>query len=478
MNNMFMDENVISFAIDTDITPDAYSGLIRFIHYHYLFSRMSRFVSIVSDNMRYISFVLPDPMGMWMVKTEISVGKPVEVRITSRGPVPKGVIEKLKEDLFIVVRAFEEQVRRSSFYFAWVEGEPVIPEDKSRKGENLIYRLFTGSMFLFFVVFIAISLFLFAIFGPYTPILLVMMQFAIFLFSDKIVMKMGSWEITPEKPSVHILHYHLSPEEYEYFRRRFNRSILMRIKAEIYDRTIALGKTVDYETVSEVFSKYGFKCNPDSMSIKVVNVYDIVKRAAEKFGLPIPKIVIANITIPNAAASGPCPSRGIILITSGLLVQLEEDEILRVIGHEFSHLKGRDPLMLFTLSAAEYLLRVYVFWPLLMFFGYLYILAVFTLIYFIAKFFEARADLESAIRLGHPEVLAEALKKIGYRRLRYERIPAYRIQEWIGWDPHPPLYFRIARLENIKDITKIKHPFLQSIRDNISGFLDAIRGYG
>ena len=67
MNNMFMDENVISFAIDTDITPDAYSGLIRFIHYHYLFPRMSRFVSIVSDNMRYISFVLPDPMGMWIV---------------------------------------------------------------------------------------------------------------------------------------------------------------------------------------------------------------------------------------------------------------------------------------------------------------------------------------------------------------------------------------------------------------------------
>ena len=470
-------ENVISFLIDTELTPDTFGDLIRFIYRHYLMPHMNRFVNIESistESLNLISFVLPDPMGMWWARVEVKAGKPIEVKIITKGPIPREVINGLKEDIFITVQLFEEQVRRSSFYFAWVEGEPVVLEKGPQKRRNIIYRLFSESMLMFFVIFIAISIFLFIIFGPYTPILLVALQFVIFLFSDKIIMRMGSWQITRDKPSVHIFHYHLPAEEYRDFRRRFNRDLLMRIKAEIYERTLAVGKAVDCETANEVFSKYGFTCRPESMSTKVVNVYDLVKRAAERFGLPVPKIVIANTIIPNAAASGPYPSRGIILITSGLLVQLEDDEILSVIGHEFSHLKGRDPLMLFALTAGEYLLRVYVLWPFLFVLGYFYLFFALTAVYFIAKFFEAKADLEAAIKLGHPEILAEALRKIGFRRLQFERMPSYRIQEWLGWDPHPPLYFRIARLEKIRDLRSIKHPFIQSIKDNISGFLEAL----
>ena len=473
---MFIDESerIISFVIDTEITPDTYSSLIRFIHYHYLLPNMNRFVNVFSDNVRFISFVLPDSMGAWWMRIEVTAGNPIKVKIIARGPVPQETINKMKEDIFIAVQLFEEQVRKRSFYFAWVEGEPVVLERGPQKSRNIIYRLFSESMLLFFIIFIAVSIFLFMIFGIYTPIMLVALQFVILLFSDKIIMRMGSWQITSEKPTVHIFHYHLQADEYGDFTRRFDRHTLMKIKAEIYKRTIAVGRAVDCETVSEVFSQYGFRCKPESMSTKAVNVYEIVRKAAEKFSLPVPKIVIANTIIPNAAASGPYPSRGIILITSGLLVQLEEDEILGVIGHEFSHLKGRDPLMLFMLSAGEYLLRVYVFWPFLLFFGYFYLFLALTAVYFVAKFFEAKADLEAAAKIGHPEVLAEALRKIGFRRLQFERISAYRLQEWLGWDPHPPLYFRIARLERIKDPASIKHPFIQSIKDNISGFLEAI----
>jgi len=476
---MFVDENenLMFFTIDTELTPDTFKDLIIFIHRHYLLPRLNRFVNIQSvstDHLHLISFVLPDPAGMWWAIVEVKAGKPVEVKIRTEGPVPEEVISRLKEDLFITVQLFEEQVRRTSFYFAWVEGEPVVLERKPQKRGNIIYRMFTESMLMFFIVFIAISIFLFMIFGPYTPIMLVALQFIIFLFSDKIIMRMGSWHITREKPAVHIFHYHLPVEEYRDFVHKFSREVLMKIKAEIYERTLAIGKAVDCETINEVFSRYGFVCRYENMSTKTVNVYDIVKKAAEKFGLPIPKIVIANTILPNAAASGPYPSRGIILITSGLLVQLEDDEILSVIGHEFSHLKGRDPLLLFALTATEYLLRVYIFWSFIFVFGYFYLFFALTAVYFIAKFFEAKADLEAAVRIGHPEILAEALRKIGFRKLQFERMPAYRIQEWLGWDPHPPLYFRIARLERIKDVTSIRHPFIQSIKDNISGFLKAL----
>jgi len=209
------------------------------------------------------------------------------------------------------------------------------------------------------------------------------------------------------------------------------------------------------------------------MSAKRVNIYEIVKNASARFGLPMPRIAIVNTMLPNAAASGPSPSRGVVLITTGLLVQLEDDEILSVVGHEFSHLKGRDPLVLFGLTSGEYLLRVYVLWPFLVAFGLFYLFVSLGLVYFVAKFFEARADLESAIRMGKPKILAEALEKIGFHRLQSERLPSYRILEWTGFDPHPPIYFRIARLERLQAPEEIRHPLIQSMKDNIRGFFAA-----
>jgi len=206
------------------------------------------------------------------------------------------------------------------------------------------------------------------------------------------------------------------------------------------------------------------------MSVKTVNVYDLVRKAAEKFNLPIPKIVISNTILPNAAATGPGPSHGAMLITTGLLVQLNDDEIFSVIGHELGHLKGRDPLILFGLTASEYLLRIYVFLPFFMLSPFLYLIVAMGIVFFIAKFFEARADLQSAITIGQPQVLAEALRKIGFRKLQFERAPAHKIQGWINWDPHPPIYFRISRLEKLKTPVEVKHPLIQSAKDVINGF--------
>jgi heat shock protein HtpX len=95
-------------------------------------------------------------------------------------------------------------------------------------------------------------------------------------------------------------------------------------------------------------------------------------------------------------------------------------------------------------------------------------------IFFIAKFFEARADLVSAMMLGSPNVLAGSLEKIGFQRLLYERTPSYRIQEWLGLDPHPPIYFRVARLQQLTS-RKIRYPLIQSIKDVTKGFVATLR---
>ncbi|MEM2975263.1 MAG: M56 family metallopeptidase, partial [Candidatus Bathyarchaeia archaeon] len=242
----------------------------------------------------------------------------------------------------------------------------------------------------------------------------------------------------------------------------------------IYQQTLAVGKAVNCETAYEVFRKYGLECTPENMSTKTVNVYKLVKETVEKFNLPIPKIVVSNTVVPNAAATGISPKRGVIILTTGLLVQLNDDEIRMVLGHELSHLSGRDPLFLYSLVSTEYLLRFYVLWPIVAFFGFLYIIFALGLIYFVAKFFEAKCDLVSAMKLGQPKILAQALKKIGYRRLILERHKSVRFQDWIGWNPHPPIYFRIARLEKLEIPVKVRYPLLQSAKDCLKGFFATI----
>ncbi len=476
---------VESFVIDTEVSTAYLDDLLKFILQRYILPNRERFTKIrrtTVDHNYFLSFKVLGPGGKWHIDAELMAGKPIQVKmVPSSDVVPKNELDRLREDLFIEVQLFEEKVRRTTLYFAWIEGEEVMAEKYPLRRRRLIYRIFSESMLFLFIIFMAGSIFLFIILGTYSPsalvyapIVFVAFQLVMVLFSDKIIIKMGDWRVTQKNPNVHLFQYHLPVEEHEVFRKKFNRETLIKIKGEIYKKTLAVGKAVDCGTAREVLSKYGFKCVPENMSIKTVNIYEIVKRVAERFRLPVPKIVIANTILPNAAASGPSPGRGVLLITTGLLVQLEDDEILSVVGHEFSHIKGRDPLLLFALTTAEYLLRVYVFWPFLFFLGYFYLIFALGVVYFIAKFFEARADLEAAAKIEQPKVLAEALRKIGFRKLQFERIPAFRIQEWMGWDPHPPIYFRVARLEKLKDPDKVKHPLIQSIKDNIQGFLDAL----
>jgi heat shock protein HtpX len=66
------------------------------------------------------------------------------------------------------------------------------------------------------------------------------------------------------------------------------------------------------------------------------------------------------------------------------------------------------------LTSAEFLFRFYVlfvFFPFIFvsFLFFVYFWAIMTVIFFIAKFFEARADLTSAIMMGQPKVMARAL---------------------------------------------------------------------
>jgi len=479
----------VSYKINTEIPPIYMQKLFDYIYSQYLIPQKKRFTDIsreTSNKGDFLSYTIVDAQGRQLLRVEAKSGNPIELNLTPIDlTVSPQVIEEAKQDIIISTQIFRENTKKATVYFAWREGEEVVPEAFT-KPEKSFNRLFLETQVLFFMVFIVFGIAIFIAITTFyptwfwvAPIILIGIQAVFVFFSNNFIARTADWKITQENPIIHFLEYYLPASEEADFNKKYSRDQLIAIKKEIYDEILVKRGEVDPVEAQQVFLNHGVPCQLENLKTKKINVYEMVKNIADRFRFPMPKIVVSNTLVPNAAASGPSPSRGLVLITTGLLVQLEENEILSVLGHEFGHLRGRDPLILYGLVSAEFLFRFYVllpFFPIvftsLLFFVYFW--AVMVVIFFIAKFFEARADLVSAIMVGTPQVLAGSLEKIGFQRLLYERTPSFRLQEWLGLDPHPPIYFRVDRLENLTS-DKIKHPLLQSIKDVTKGFIATLR---
>ncbi len=470
-----------SYSIIPEIPQSYVSNLYEFIYRSFLLTQKSRFSDIsrsTSPNALSINYSILDSSGNKRIRVRVSGVEPINLGVEPLvDTISEDEISKAKEDVDIAVDIFEAQIRKNSLFFAWREGESVLPETVTGKENKSLRRIFLETQILFIALFMSVGLFLFFLIGPLVPIVMLAIQFVFVFYSNKIVARSADWHITENNPFIHILQYPLSPEEDDPVK-KISREDLARLKRDIYAATIAENGELDYQKAHEIFSEYGIDAKREDFIARKVNVYDIVKRTADKFGYKVPEIIVSNTLLPNAATSGPSPSRGIVLITSGTLLQLSEEEIVSVLGHEFGHLKGRDPLWLYGLSAVQYLFWFYVIFGLFptnsLFLLIIYYWALMTLTYFIAKFFEARADLISAMVIGNPKVLASALEKIGFQRLLYERLPSFRVQEWLSMDPHPPFYFRIARLQQLDQSFQIRHPLIQSAKEVTRGFFNSL----
>ncbi len=480
----------VSYQIDTEVPSSYFEKLFDFIYRQYYLVQPRRFWKVskeTSPSSSRISYSVINSQAGEILQVKIEAITAINVTITPlNAQVTEATIEEARQDVVIAVNIFEEKARKATWYFAWREGENIIPE-KVKAQEKSFKRILLETQILLSVLFIVLGMGVFIIsytFFPewfwVAPLALIGFQFLLVIYSNKIISRTGDWTITKDNPVIHFLEYRLPAGvlgAIEDFKQSPQQ--LVAIKNEVYQEILARNGAIDCAQAQKVFTKYNVSCNPENLTARKINVYEIVKKVADKFGYNVPKIVVSNTLVPNAAASGPSPNRGIVLLTTGLLVQLDEPEIISVLGHEFGHLKGRDPLILYALTSAEFLFRFYIlftFLPIVLgsFLFFVYFWVIMTGIFFVAKFLEARADLISAMIMGQPQVLAEALEKIGFQRLLFERTPSFRFQEWIGLDGHPPIYFRVARLLRLKEPVQVKYPLIQSIKEVFRGFTKAL----
>ena len=74
-------------------------------------------------------------------------------------------------------------------------------------------------------------------------------------------------------------------------------------------------------------------------------LYGMVRRLAQRAGLPMPKVYIIEQDQPNAFATGRNPEHGAVAVTTGIVRILSREELEGVVAHELAHIKNRDILV-------------------------------------------------------------------------------------------------------------------------------------
>ncbi len=209
--------------------------------------------------------------------------------------------------------------------------------------------------------------------------------------------------------------------------------------------------------------------------------YGIVRRLAQRAGLPMPKVYLIDTDTPNAFATGRNPQHAAVAATTGILRILSEEELSGVMAHELAHVKNRD-ILISTVAATfagaiTYLAHMAQFAALfgggrhdddegggifgMILMAILAPIAAMLVQMAISRSREYGADAGGASICGNPLSLANALQKLetGNQQIPMQANAAtahmFIVNPLTGgglaslFSTHPPMAERIARLQEI-----------------------------
>lgn len=166
-------------------------------------------------------------------------------------------------------------------------------------------------------------------------------------------------------------------------------------------------------------------------------LYQMVESLAIRANIPMPKVAIAQIGLPNAFAFGRSVRDGRVCVTEGILGLLKDDELKAVLGHELSHLKNRDVLTITLLSVIP-MIMYRIAWHFLFFGGrrrnergantaliglaaFLFYFITNLLVLYASRIREYFADRGSVLLGNQPSSLASSLYKLAYGAARIDK---------------------------------------------------------
>jgi heat shock protein HtpX len=81
-------------------------------------------------------------------------------------------------------------------------------------------------------------------------------------------------------------------------------------------------------------------------------LHAMIDRLCALADMPKPRVGVADISVPNAFATGRSPERSVVCVTTGILGLLTADEMEAVLAHELSHVAHRDVTVMTIASTA------------------------------------------------------------------------------------------------------------------------------
>ncbi|MCH1868188.1 zinc metalloprotease HtpX [Nocardioides sp. CFH 31398] len=81
-------------------------------------------------------------------------------------------------------------------------------------------------------------------------------------------------------------------------------------------------------------------------------LHGMIDRLCALADMPKPRVGVADMSMPNAFATGRSPERAVVCVTTGILRTLDAEELEAVLAHELSHVAHRDVLVMTAASSA------------------------------------------------------------------------------------------------------------------------------